>query len=64
MIVKVDPDTCTGCELCTRLCPGVFCMEGETARACADSVPPAQKDRVRDAATQCPAEAIRVDEAS
>jgi ferredoxin len=23
----IDPDCCIGCEVCTQVCPEVFCME-------------------------------------
>ena len=26
-IPAIDPDCCIGCEVCTQVCPEVFCME-------------------------------------
>jgi len=30
MKTKVDPDLCTGCELCMQICPEVFEMEDDS----------------------------------
>jgi len=62
MKAHVDPDTCTGCELCTETCPDVFRMEGDTATAYADPVPADAEDCCRTAADDCPVEAITVEE--
>ncbi len=58
MKAVVDPDVCTGCELCTELCPNVFKMDGDVAVAHADPVPSGEEDCARDAIEQCPVEAI------
>ena len=26
-IPAIDPDCCIGCEVCTQVCPDVFCMQ-------------------------------------
>lgn len=61
MKAKVDKDTCTGCELCTDACPEVFKMEGDVAVAYSNPVPSDQEESCRDAAEQCPVEAISIE---
>ena len=58
----VDQDTCTGCGLCTEDCPEVFEMDGEVARAKDDEVPEAAVEKCRQAAEDCPVEAISIEE--
>lgn len=58
MVTKVDPDLCTGCELCTTIAPDVFGMDGDVAKAIAPDVPAGQEDAVKEAAESCPVEAI------
>ena len=60
MIATVDKDTCTGCELCTQTCPEVFRMEGDVAFAYANPVPAEHEDTARQAAEECPVEAIAI----
>jgi len=60
MKAKVDPDLCTGCELCTEACPEVFRMEGDVAVSFVDTVPPGSEESAREAADDCPVEAITV----
>ena len=57
----VDKDLCVGCGLCSELCPEVFQMEGDKADVKIDPVPSAAEDACRDAAEQCPVEAIKVE---
>ncbi|KKO18841.1 MAG: ferredoxin [Candidatus Brocadia sp.] len=58
MRAKVDPDICTGCELCTQTCPEVFYMKGDVAEAKNADVPAGSEDLCRQAAEECPVEAI------
>ncbi len=53
---------CTGCGLCPDICPAVFEMDGNVARASADPVPADAEDTCRDAAESCPVEAIEIEE--
>lgn len=62
MKVSVDADTCTGCELCVDTCPDVFEMKDGVAAAKVDVVPPSAEDACRDAAGNCPVEAIKIEE--
>ena len=61
MKTHVDPDPCIGCELCVSICPEVYEMADEKARAKVDVVPVDREDAVREAASSCPAEAIAVE---
>jgi ferredoxin len=61
MKVKVDPDLCTGCELCCDTTPDVFEMKGDVAVAKMADVPAGQEDSVRESAESCPAEAIVIE---
>ena len=62
MKVKVDRDTCTGCELCIDTCPDIFEMFEDLSRAKVEVVPEDQKDCVKEAAEDCPVEAIIIEE--
>lgn len=59
----VDQDTCTACGLCIDLCPEVF-QEAPDGKAVAieGDVPPEHEEVARDAADQCPVEAIAIEE--
>ncbi len=61
MRAVVDQDLCTGCELCTEICPGVFKMDGDLAVAYVDPVPAALETNCREAADSCPVAAIGLD---
>ena len=39
MKATVDPDLCTGCELCVSTCPEVFEMNDDVAVEAADDCP-------------------------
>jgi len=63
MKAKVDKELCTGCGICIDVCPPVFEMgDDNQAIVIADPVPPECEDDCRDAAEQCPSEAIQVEE--
>jgi len=61
MHAKVDPDACTGCELCTQTCPEVFYMSGDIAEAKEGEVPPEHEEACKQAAEECPVEAIIIE---
>ncbi len=62
MKATVD-DSCTACGLCEQVCPEVFELgEAEKARVKADPVPASAEDCCRDAESQCPVDAIHVEE--
>jgi ferredoxin len=63
MRVFVDPDICLGCGICEGIAPDVFSLGTETyAVVQLDPVPENLWADVRDAAEQCPEEAIRIEE--
>jgi len=62
MKVKVDPELCTGDEICVQECPEVFEMQGDKAVVIMDEIPDNLKDSVREAADSCPSEAIFIEE--
>jgi ferredoxin len=62
MKATVDPELCIGCGLCPEICPQVFEMPDDKARAKVDPVPPEFEDDARDAAQQCPSEAIKIED--
>ncbi len=60
MKAKVDSSLCTACELCVQTCPQVFRMDGETAVAYVNPVPSQHERLAKEAAADCPAEAITI----
>ncbi|MFZ5832746.1 MAG: ferredoxin [Planctomycetota bacterium] len=63
MKARVDPDICTGCGLCPEICPEVFDMGADgKAFAKRDDVPGELEESAREAAQQCPVEAIIIEE--
>ena len=62
MKANVDPDLCTGCGVCIDICPEVFEMSDDLAVVRIDPVPKEAEVDCRDAAEQCPVEAIEVEE--
>lgn len=61
MRVVVDADLCMGCGICEGICPDVFSLGGgTTAEVLLDPVPVKFEADVKDAAEQCPEEAISV----
>ena len=61
MKVRIDADLCTGCGLCSDSVPEVFEMGDDVAKVKVNPVPPAKEAAVKEAATDCPAEAIFVE---
>ena len=62
MKASVDQDTCTGCGLCVDTCPEVFEMGDDTANVMVDDVPAEAAGTCKEAAENCPVEAISIDE--
>jgi len=58
----VDQETCTGCTLCTQICPEVFRMDDDKAVAYVDTVPKDAEEACKEAALKCPVDAIRITE--
>ncbi|MDP6380244.1 MAG: ferredoxin [Phycisphaerae bacterium] len=62
MKVKVDVDACTGCGPCESICPEVFEVVDDVAKVKVADVPAEAADACREAAENCPTEAIVIDE--
>ena len=61
MKATVDPELCTGCEVCVDTCPEVFEMgKDEVAVAKVPEVPAEAEVTCRQAADDCPTEAISI----
>ncbi len=58
----VDEEACIGCDLCAETCPEVFEMVDEKARAKVDEVPEEFAETCREAAEDCPVEAIQIED--
>ena len=58
----VDEETCIGCGLCAETCPEVFEMDDDKARTKVDEIPSGVMDSCREAAENCPVEAITIEE--
>jgi len=61
MNAYVNKDTCTGCGLCVDICSNVFRMDGNIAAAITSEISDADKNSCKDAAEQCPVEAIELE---
>ena len=63
MKAVVVKDICIGCGLCVDVYPQVFLMEKDDKAAAKDAVVPIDMQAsCRDAAQQCPVEAIKITE--
>ena len=60
MKAVVDEETCVGCGLCVDVCAEVFEMDGEIAKVIAGEVPDAVEESCKEAAENCPVDAIKV----
>ena len=60
MKATVDEKTCVGCGLCSDNCPSVFEMKDGIAKVKVATVPAADEASCKDAAANCPVEAIKV----
>jgi ferredoxin len=52
---------CIGDETCVELCPELFEMQGDAAAAKMENVPKDLENKVKEAATSCPVEAIIIE---
>ena len=62
MKVRIDKELCSGDEICVEICPEVFQMEDDVAVAKVDVVPSEAEESAQQAADDCPAEAIIIEE--
>ena len=58
MKTSVNKDLCTGCGLCADTCPDVFEMKDDKAEVKVNEIPQNAEDCSREAASNCPVEAI------
>jgi ferredoxin len=58
MKAHVDPELCTGCGPCEEICPEVFEVKQDVATVKCDVVPEDAEVSCRQAAEECPTEAI------
>jgi len=58
MIAIIDKEACVGCGICADTCPEVFEMQDGVAVVIADVVPKAAEDTCKEAASNCPVQAI------
>jgi ferredoxin len=63
MTATVDGSLCEGCGICEETCPEVFELGDDgLAKLKVETVPDDAQDACRDAAEQCPTEAITISE--
>jgi ferredoxin len=62
MRVTVDEETCIGCGLCAEECPEVFEMNDDEARVKVDEVSEDVVESCKEAAENCPVEAIQMED--
>ena len=55
-------EDCINCGLCADLCPEVFQLADERAIVILDEIPPEHEDCCREAADECPSDAIEIKE--
>ncbi len=61
MKVRIDTNLCSGCALCQDIAPEVFGLdEDNMATVLFEEVPEEHEDAVREAAEQCPSEAVEI----
>ena len=60
MKATVIDDVCVGCGMCAQICPEVFESRDDKAVVIANPVPKEAEDTVKQAASECPVEAIKV----
>ncbi len=61
MKIRVDKKMCIGDETCVEVCPELFEMEGHVAAAKMENIPKDLEEKVKEAATSCPVEAIIIE---
>ena len=61
MKVTIDEETCVQCEVCVETCPEVFEMKDDKVRLKVDEVPKGVVSTCKEAAENCPVEAIKIE---
>lgn len=60
-MAKIIEERCIGCILCAQICPEVFMMKKYKAVAYVSVVPRQAQGRCRQAANECPVDAIEIE---
>lgn len=60
MRVTVDEETCIGCGLCAETCPNIFELKDDKAIAKVEDIPEDLVESCKEAAEECPVEAIQI----
>jgi ferredoxin len=60
MEVKINVEECSACGVCEDICPEVFQLGDDSAEVKTNPVPPEHEEKVREAAEECPVEAIEI----
>ncbi|MCD6390195.1 MAG: ferredoxin [Desulfobulbaceae bacterium] len=55
-------EECIACGQCVEICPEVFVLEDDIAEVIVDEIPEEYQDKCKEAAEECPAEAIIIEE--
>ncbi|MGB9677882.1 MAG: ferredoxin [Candidatus Ratteibacteria bacterium] len=61
MKVRIDEEICAGCGLCVDTCPDVFEMGESVAKVKVSNVSSQLEECVKEAAGNCPVEAIIIE---
>ena len=62
MKVSINKEDCVGCGLCVDDCPDVFEMQEDVAAVKVEEVPEKLVNTVKEAAENCPVDAIIISE--
>lgn len=57
-VPKIDPDLCTGCDLCTQIAENTFTMDDDEGVATVVNPAGDDEDTIQEAIDSCPSEAI------
>jgi len=60
MKAVVDQDACIGCGLCVQVAPDTFEMQDDKAVTKVEEVPEDKSEDAKNAADQCPVDAIAI----
>lgn len=55
-------DECTACGICEEICPEVFELGEEKAEVKVNPIPEQYEEECREAAEECPSDAIKISE--